>query len=235
MSKRTAKEEEDHHVNIIEKAIEQKIVKELLHTEGKDVSIEMMTSEESDKPNSDKKVVPFDLDLLKPPTDRIEEVLDREYLLRDSLPAERDPANKPSIWKVLKDMIGKDLSRFAIPVYFNEPLSFIQKFAECMEYSDLLNQADKCDDPKKRMLLVTAFAITQYCGPDGRLQKPFNPLLGETYELLTPDFKLFAEQVSHHPPVTAIISEADHWQYEADTDAKIVFNGTFVKAVPVGE
>lgn len=60
-------------------------------------------------------------------------------------------------------------------------------------------------------------------------------MLGETYEMLTPDFKLFAEQVSHHPPVTAVISEADHWQYEADTDAKIVFNGTFVKAVPVGE
>lgn len=58
------------------------------------------------------------------------------------LPAERDPNDKPSIWKVLKDMIGKDLSRFAIPVYFNEPLSFLQKFAECMEYTDLLSQAD---------------------------------------------------------------------------------------------
>ena len=32
-----------------------------------------------------------------------------------------------------------------------------------------------------------------------------------------------------------MIAEADHWQHEADTDAKIIFNGTFVKAVPVGE
>lgn len=35
-------------------------------------------------------------------------------------------------------MIGKDLSRFAIPVYFNEPISFVQKYAEMMEYSDLI-------------------------------------------------------------------------------------------------
>ena len=34
--------------------------------------------------------------------------------------------------------------------------------------------------------------------------KPFNPLLGETFELETPTFKFIAEQVSHHPPVTAL-------------------------------
>jgi hypothetical protein len=43
------------------------------------------------------------------------------------------------------------------------------------------------------MLLVTAFSISQYKGPDNRLNKPFNPILGETYELLTPDYKYFAE------------------------------------------
>lgn len=34
-----------------------------------------------------------------------------------------------------------------------------------------------------------------------RLGKPFNPLLGETYELVTSKFRLFSESVSHHPPV----------------------------------
>ena len=34
--------------------------------------------------------------------------------------------------------------------------------------------------------------------------KPFNPLLGETYELFLPGkYKFIAEQVSHHPPVSA--------------------------------
>jgi len=33
--------------------------------------------------------------------------------------------------------------------------------------------------------------------------KPFNPLLGETYELVNEDIECISEQVSHHPPVAA--------------------------------
>jgi hypothetical protein len=50
----------------------------------------------------------------------------------------KDPNDRPSVWKVLKDAVGKDLSRFCVPVYFNEPLSMVQKVAEIMEYQDLL-------------------------------------------------------------------------------------------------
>jgi hypothetical protein len=35
------------------------------------------------------------------------------------------------------------------------------------------------------------------------LAKPFNPLLGETFEYVTDDFEFISEQVSHHPPITA--------------------------------
>ena len=61
---------------------------------------------------------------------------------RSQLPYLKDPANKPSVWKVLKDAVGKDLSKFCVPVYFNEPISMVQKVAEIMEYQDLLNLAD---------------------------------------------------------------------------------------------
>ena len=33
--------------------------------------------------------------------------------------------------------------------------------------------------------------------------KPFNPMLSETFEFVTDDFEYLAEQVTHHPPVTA--------------------------------
>lgn len=40
--------------------------------------------------------------------------------------------------------------------------------------------------------------------------KPFNPLLGETYELVVPGkYKYFSEQVSHHPPICACIAIGD--------------------------
>lgn len=64
--------------------------------------------------------------------------------------------------------------------------------------------------------------------------KPFNPLLGETFELVTPDFKIIAEQVSHHPPVTAICADSEKWRYDFESDVRIIFNGTFIKAVPIG-
>lgn len=38
----------------------------------------------------------------------------------------------------------------------------------------------------------------------GRLGKPFNPLLGETYELVTPEFRMLTEAVSHEPPIVAM-------------------------------
>ena len=40
----------------------------------------------------------------------------------------------------MQDVVGKDLSRVCLPVYFNEPLSALQRIAEEMEYSELLDQ-----------------------------------------------------------------------------------------------
>jgi len=50
--------------------------------------------------------------------------------------------------------------------------------------------------------------MVQLTSLDQGFNKPFNPLLGETYELQTDEFKFIAEQVSHHPPITA-------WHVEA--------------------
>jgi hypothetical protein len=49
--------------------------------------------------------------------------IEREKRLE--LPFLKDPKDKPSIFKVLKDAIGKDLTKFCVPVYFNEPISMV--------------------------------------------------------------------------------------------------------------
>ncbi len=36
-----------------------------------------------------------------------------------------------------------------------------------------------------------------------RTTKPFNPLLGETWEHDDGELKIITEQVSHHPPISA--------------------------------
>ena len=44
---------------------------------------------------------------------------------RQQLPFFKDPKVKISIWTVIKDSIGKDISKITVPVYFNQPLSLV--------------------------------------------------------------------------------------------------------------
>lgn len=62
-----------------------------------------------------------------------------EPLERDQLPFFKDPKLKISVWTILKDSIGKDISKITVPVYFNEPLSILQKCAVATEFLDLLD------------------------------------------------------------------------------------------------
>ncbi|KAF1632128.1 Oxysterol-binding protein-related protein 7, partial [Eudyptes filholi] len=65
---------------------------------------------------------------------------------------------------------------------------------------------------------VAAFAVSAYASTYYRAgSKPFNPVLGETYECVRPDrgFRFISEQVCHHPPISACHAESDNfifWQ-----------------------
>lgn len=60
---------------------------------------------------------------------------------RDSLPVPRFKEKSASLWSIIKDNVGKDLSHICLPVYFNEPISSLQKCFEEMEYSFLADRA----------------------------------------------------------------------------------------------
>lgn len=68
-------------------------------------------------------------------------------------------------------------------VNFNEPLSMLQRLTEDLEYHELLDKAARCDSSLEQMCLVAAFSVSSYSTTVHRTAKPFNPLLGETYEL----------------------------------------------------
>jgi hypothetical protein len=52
-----------------------------------------------------------------------------------------------------------------------------------------MSSSDSC----KRLAYFTAFQISNYGNIIGRTSKPFTPLLGETYEIVTPHYKYLAE------------------------------------------
>ncbi|AQK63617.1 Oxysterol-binding protein-related protein 1C [Zea mays] len=158
---------------------------------------------------------------------------------RNRLP---DPVEKEkgvSLWSMIKDNIGKDLTKVCLPVYFNEPLSSLQKCFEDLEYSYLIDRASewgKRGNSLMRILSIAAFAVSGYASTDGRSCKPFNPLLGETYEADYPDkgLRFFSEKVSHHPMVIACHCVGTGWRFWADSNLKSKFWGRSIQLDPVG-
>lgn len=63
---------------------------------------------------------------------------------RTKLPEPVEKEKGVSLWSMIKDNVGKDLTRVCLPVYFNEPLSSLQKCFEDLEYSHLLDRAYEC-------------------------------------------------------------------------------------------
>ncbi|SCV01967.1 LAME_0G19724g1_1 [Lachancea meyersii CBS 8951] len=147
--------------------------------------------------------------------------------LRTKLALSKDDRPKISLWSVLKSMIGKDMTRMSLPVTFNEPTSLLQRVAEDLEYSSLLTEGASYEDSTLRLLYVAVFSISSYSSTTKRVAKPFNPILGETYEYSRPDehFRFFTEQVSHHPPISATWSESAKWDFWGESRVDSNFNG----------
>jgi hypothetical protein len=76
------------------------------------------------------------------------------------------------------------------------------------------------------MAYLIAFVTSGYsCAV--RQKKPFNPLLGETYEYVPSDkaWKFFAEQVSHHPPIGVAVASSEGFILQLEMALKTKFRG----------
>lgn len=58
----------------------------------------------------------------------------------------------------------------------------LQRLAEDFEYTELLDKAAQCSDSAEQLAYVAAFTVSAYATTSTRTTKPFNSLLGETYE-----------------------------------------------------
>jgi hypothetical protein len=108
--------------------------------------------------------------------------------------------------------IGMDLTKIPIPCDFLEPRSLLEKLTDFTTHCQILCAAMDPEDPEARMLEVTKWYLSGWHVKPKGVKKPYNPVLGEifrcNYEL--PDGSLMtccAEQVSHHPPISALYCE----------------------------
>lgn len=144
---------------------------------------------------------------------------------------------RQALWRQLVSAIGADVVnlRLSLPIWIFEPTTSLVRMAEVFEFSDLLDCAAVTEDPILRDCLVAGFVISAFSNT-GRVRKPFNPILGETFEYESPTngMRFFAEQVSHHPPLSVSHCEGDGWEAGELVDINATFWGNALEIENVG-
>ena len=137
------------------------------------------------------------------------------------------PINLQCPETMVKDFVKTFTSKnTSLPILYNEPISMLQKQCEKFYYSNLLKEAS---NEKINKELKICYLIGFICGElslnINRYLKPFNPILGETFEFFDNErqFRYFSEQVSHNPVITAYMCESKDFVYFGDTRMKSSF------------
>ena len=127
---------------------------------------------------------------------------------RDTLPAFPTFKSK-GLWSIIKNKLMHPSATMSLPACFNSPQSSLQRASEEMEHARLLTLAAQLPRSLDRLAYVAVWCCTHYSTVPHRPSKPFNPLLGETFELegslgrdeghAAGGFRYVTEKVAHNP------------------------------------
>ncbi|CRK98250.1 CLUMA_CG011612, isoform A [Clunio marinus] len=131
--------------------------------------------------------------------------------------------------------IGMDLTKVVLPTFILERRSLLEMYADYFAHPDLFIRIADFKDPRDRMVQVVRWYLSAYhAGRKSSVaKKPYNPIIGEVFRCHwnIPEFEnkqnesskvikdgpvpwckndqltFVAEQVSHHPPISAFYAE----------------------------
>ena len=158
----------------------------------------------------------------------------KEVRRRTSLPS-RAPGSLP----ITLGVVVRALRENSLPLELFEPLGSLQRLAEQMEYSELLDRAVAESSEVRRLALVTGYVVSSYSSSVVRTGKPFNPMLGESFALDRWDdsgWRFVSEQVSHSPDISACHAEGRAgWSLQGTLEiGRPRFSFTHLSVVPAG-
>uniref|UniRef100_A0A158R5I6 Oxysterol-binding protein n=1 Tax=Syphacia muris TaxID=451379 RepID=A0A158R5I6_9BILA len=127
--------------------------------------------------------------------------------------------------------VGMDLTKVTLPTFILERRSLLEMYADFFAYPDNFVNTTSLATPEERMISVVKYYLGAFYAArkSGVAKKPYNPILGETFRCRwnVPGLPMtgikttrgpfpgsdlnqltfIAEQVSHHPPVSAFYAE----------------------------
>ncbi|CAD5126020.1 DgyrCDS14196 [Dimorphilus gyrociliatus] len=138
--------------------------------------------------------------------------------------------------------LGADLTKVTLPAYILDKKSLLEMFADCNSNPQLfLGIADE-KTARDRMEAVVKWYLTTFKGAikNGKINKPYNPIIGENFHCQwsvdNTTLSFTAEQVSHHPPISAFFMESKQKRISLNSSVwtKISFHGMSVGISLVG-
>jgi len=118
---------------------------------------------------------------------------------------------RKTIFHLLKGMgsnlfKGKSIMSISLPINIMEPKSMLQRLADVYNYLPVFAKKIFDEkDPIEKIKWYLAYSIAALYMNLAQV-KPLNPIWGETYQgyLGSPQYKIYCEQISHHPPIAQI-------------------------------
>lgn len=116
---------------------------------------------------------------------------------------------KGIVGQIMKSILMSFFTRkpISLPVRIFEPKSTLQRITESWAFAPqfLLKANELNRDPIERMKYVISFSIGGLCISTKQL-KPFNPLLGETFQaVIDKHTHVYVEHISHYPTVSRFL------------------------------
>ncbi|XP_069794749.1 oxysterol-binding protein-related protein 9 isoform X13 [Narcine bancroftii] len=159
--------------------------------------------------------------------------------------------------------LGMDLTKVVLPTFILERRSLLEMYADFFAHPDLFVSIVDHTEPKDRMVQVVKWYLSAFhAGRKGSVaKKPYNPILGEIFKChwIVPDIEteeniepvaagpipeasqnsvtFAAEQVSHHPPISAFYAEcfSKKIQFNAHIWTKSKFLGMSIGVHNIGQ
>ena len=149
--------------------------------------------------------------------------------------------------------IGMDLTKIVLPTFILERRSLLEMYSDFFAHPDLVVGIADGTTPEDRMVKALRWYLSSFhAGRKSSIaKKPYNPIIGETFRChwqldetaTTPeeqalgqggplpwcqpsDLVFVAEQVSHHPPISAFYAE--HVQKRIAVNAHIYTKSSFL-------
>jgi hypothetical protein len=102
-----------------------------------------------------------------------------------------------------KETLKYDLSSLSLPISFFEPRTILERISDLFSFAPLiLKKAGAINDKLETLKQVICFSLSSLYRILQQL-KPFNPVLGETYQCFWEDgTKMYLEHTCHTPPIS---------------------------------